>query len=50
MELTIDDETNIYRRGDHYYIPDGVLHSAKFTRKTWLMDYFADPDRYLPRQ
>ena len=50
MELTIGGEIRSYRKGDHYYIPAGVLHSARFSRKTWLMDFFADARRYLPRQ
>lgn len=50
MELTIGGKTNTYRKGDHYYIPDGVLHSARFSTRTWLMDFFADADRYAPRQ
>ncbi|MCY1635533.1 MULTISPECIES: cupin domain-containing protein [Marinifilum] len=46
MDLTIDGETKKYRKGDHYFIPDGVLHSAKFNRRTIVMDYFAESDRY----
>ena len=48
MELTIGDETRTYRKGDHYFVPEGVLHSALFKTKTWLMDLFADRDRYKP--
>jgi quercetin dioxygenase-like cupin family protein len=48
MELTIGDETRTYRKGDHYFIPEGILHSALFLTKTWLMDLFADRDRYKP--
>ncbi|WP_321307895.1 cupin domain-containing protein [Marinifilum fragile] len=46
MDLTINEETKKYRKGDHYFIPDGVLHSAKFNRRTIVMDYFAERDRY----
>ncbi|WP_321298257.1 cupin domain-containing protein [Marinifilum fragile] len=46
MDLTINEETQKYRKGDHYFIPDGVLHSAKFNRRTIVMDYFAERDRY----
>ena len=49
MELTIDGVSKTYRKGDHYFIPSGVLHSAKFNQKTYLMDIFADKDRYLPK-
>jgi quercetin dioxygenase-like cupin family protein len=50
MSLTINGETKTYRKGDSYYIATGVLHSANFTKKTWLMDFFADKQRYLPKQ
>jgi quercetin dioxygenase-like cupin family protein len=46
MDLTIDGETKNYRKGDHYFIPKGVLHSAKFNRRTIVMDYFAEKNRY----
>ncbi len=48
MELTIGGETKTYRKGDSYFVPAGVLHSAVFREKTYLMDVFADKDRYLP--
>ena len=50
MELTIGGEKKTYCKGDHYYIPAGVLHSAVFKKKTYLMDLFADAHRYLPKQ
>ena len=49
MEFTIGGETKTYRKGDHYFVPAGVLHSAVFNTKTWLMDFFADAHRYLPK-
>ncbi|MDL1976182.1 MAG: cupin domain-containing protein [Deltaproteobacteria bacterium] len=49
MELTIGGKTKTYRKGDHYYVPEGVLHSALFKKKTWVMDFFADKDRYHPK-
>ena len=42
MDLTIDGITKTYRKGDSYFIPDGVLHSAVFKKKTWAIDFFAD--------
>ena len=33
MKLTIDGETRIYQKGDRYYIPAGVVHSAEFLTK-----------------
>jgi quercetin dioxygenase-like cupin family protein len=46
MDLTIGGTTNTYRRGDSYFIPAGVKHSAVFREKTWLMDFFEDKERY----
>ena len=46
MELTIGGETRTYRKGDRYYIPQGVVHSALFRTKTRVMDFFEDKDRY----
>jgi quercetin dioxygenase-like cupin family protein len=50
MELTIDGAIKTFNKGDSYYIPDGVLHSAVFKSKTWVMDYFADRYRYKPQK
>ncbi|MHA1961618.1 MAG: cupin domain-containing protein [Candidatus Thorarchaeota archaeon] len=44
--LTIGDETKQYQRGDNYYIPAGVVHSAEFLTPVRVMDFFADHDRY----
>jgi len=46
MELTIGGETKIYRKGDHYFIPAGVMHSARFNSKVFVVDYFEDKNRY----
>lgn len=46
MELTIDDQTKIYRKGDSYFIPAGVIHSANFPTKVMVIDVFDSPDRY----
>lgn len=50
MDLTIGGQTKTYRKGDTYFVPDGVLHSAVFKEKTWLMDFFADKNRYNPKE
>ena len=50
MELSIDGESKIYRKGDSYFVPAGVLHSAVFKKKTWAIDVFADRDRYLAKK
>ena len=46
MALTIDGKTKIYRRGDTYYIPDGVVHSAAFNTRVNVIDIFDAPDRW----
>lgn len=46
MQLTIGNKTKTYRKGDSYFIPNGVLHAATFAKKTWVIDYFADKNRY----
>ena len=44
--LTIGDETKLYTKGDSYYIPEGVIHSAEFKTFCRIMDFFAEPARY----
>ncbi|MFQ5676315.1 MAG: cupin domain-containing protein [bacterium] len=46
MSLTIGGETRIMRKGDSYYIPAGVEHSAKFDKACKVLDLFEDVDRY----
>jgi quercetin dioxygenase-like cupin family protein len=49
MDLTIGGKTLTFRKGDSYYIPSGVPHSAAFKKKTYVMDFFADRERYKPK-
>jgi quercetin dioxygenase-like cupin family protein len=46
MSLTIGGETKTYRKGDWYFIPEGVEHSASFPARVQVMDVFDAPDRY----
>ncbi len=46
MRLTIGDETKVYKQGDWYYIPEGVVHSANFLSRVCVIDMFDAPDRY----
>ncbi len=46
MELTIGGKTKTYKKGDSYFIPDKVVHSATFKCRTRVMDFFNDKDRY----
>jgi quercetin dioxygenase-like cupin family protein len=49
MELTIGGSTRTYRKGDSYFIPAEVVHSANFKQRTWVIDYFDDKNRYTLR-
>ncbi len=46
MLLTIGDETNLYKKGDSYFIPEGIVHSAEFKTFCRVIDFFAEPKRY----
>jgi quercetin dioxygenase-like cupin family protein len=49
VEFTIGGETTTYRRGDTYYVGDGVAHSAVISPGFVGIDVFADADRYSAR-
>ena len=49
MRLTIDKATRTCRRGDEYFVPAGVPHSASFKAGFRAIDFFDDPNRYRPR-
>ena len=46
MRLTIGEETKLYEKGDWYFIPEGVVHSAEFLTQVHAIDVFDAPDRY----
>ena len=46
IELTIGGESRIYRPGEYYDIPAGVVHSAKIPAGTKILELFEEPDRY----
>lgn len=50
MALTIGGETKTYRKGDWYFIPAGVEHSAAFAARVQVMDVFDAPDRYRAKK
>ena len=50
VEFTIGGETTTYRRGDTYYVPDSVPHSAVISPGFVGIDVFADADRYSARE
>jgi quercetin dioxygenase-like cupin family protein len=49
IELTIGADTRIYRPGDSYLIPAGVMHGARVKAGTRAIDVFAEADRYRLR-
>ena len=46
IEFTIGDDTRIYRPGDSYSIPAGVVHGAQIKAGTRVIDVFEEADRY----
>ncbi len=46
MVLTIDGQPRTVNKGDWYYIPSGVMHSAAFPERTQVIDVFDDVGRY----
>jgi quercetin dioxygenase-like cupin family protein len=46
MSLTIGDKNKTYYKGDWYFIPAGVEHSATFPTRVQVIDIFDAPDRY----
>ena len=49
IEFTIGGETKIYRPGDSYLIPEGVIHGAMIKAGTRVIDVFQEADRYVIR-
>jgi quercetin dioxygenase-like cupin family protein len=50
MSLTIGEDSRIYRKGDWYYIPEGVVHSATFLTRVNVIDFFDDAARYKAKK
>jgi len=46
MSLTIGGETKRYKKGDTYFIPEGVPHSAVFHSPFKVIDIFDEKQRY----
>ena len=46
IKLTIGGLTKIFRQGDSYYIPAGVIHGAVLRTGFRALDFFEDKDRY----
>jgi len=50
IELTIGGIKGTYKRGDRYYIPEGVPHSGKIFAGYADMTYFDQKDRYKEKR
>jgi quercetin dioxygenase-like cupin family protein len=50
VAFTIGGETTTYRRGDTYFVPDGVEHAAVISPGYVGIDVFADAARYAARE
>ncbi len=50
MELKIDGQPRVCKKGDEYLIPAGAMHCAKFFKKTRVMDFFSEKARYIPKK
>ena len=50
IEFTIGGETRTYARGDTYYVPASIAHSAVIHPGFVGIDVFADADRYSARE
>lgn len=46
IELTIGGETKLYKAGDSYSIPAGVVHGAQIKSGTRVIDVFEEADRF----
>ena len=49
VELTIGGTPHVLKAGDTYYIPQGVVHSAKCDVPFKAIDFFDEPSRYQPK-
>lgn len=49
IELSMNGQTSNYVKGDRYYIPKGVKHSAKIYAGYADVTFFGERDRYKSR-
>jgi len=49
MELQLNGKPQICKKGDEYLIGAGVMHGAKFIKRTRVMDFFSEKGRYTPK-
>jgi len=46
VEVTIRGKTRTHGPGNSYYIPAGVVHSARVPAGAKIIEFFEEPDRY----
>lgn len=44
LEMTIDDHTSIYKRGDSFQVPKNVTHTVTYYADSTYLHIFEDPD------
>ncbi len=49
LDLTIDGIEHTFRKGDRYFIPEGVPHSARVHAGYADITFFDQKDRYNPK-
>ena len=49
IDFIMDGEEFTFTRGDRYYIPAGVKHSARIFAGYADITFFEEPDRYSPK-
>ena len=50
IDLTINDKTVTYKKGDRYFIPKGVKHSGKIYAGYTDITFFNEKDRYKSKK
>jgi quercetin dioxygenase-like cupin family protein len=50
IDLTIGGETKTYKKGDRYFVQEGILHSGKIYAGYADITFFNEPDRYSIKQ
>jgi len=48
-ELIVNGVKKICRKGDHYHIPSGALHSVTVRTRSKAIDFFAEANRHKPK-
>jgi quercetin dioxygenase-like cupin family protein len=46
FDITVDGETTTYKKGDTYYIPEGVIHTGHYRTDVISFDVFNSKDKF----